>query len=348
MLTKWIELIRAGKVITKTDPYTSGIIPQGNDNAAQSAVLDEDDADEDGTDEESEADLFDPNAHTEWTPWIWHSYGHIQVGTTVAAFHRLAQAIESRMPLGPSQIGSAPPLLSAEALDAARVPEDCFIRSFLTHARRPRFTRIAPGLTLAANDDAVAFSHTQRFTPLQEAVHQALDPLDGTVVPPVLIFPAAQDINDRARTIVSSDKLTTANSGSWARYLPHLGQETIPAGLYSEGVERRDLDSAEEGFRLVLPSSSAQGLWGEQYARKSDGSLIEADSVSDLFQHGHKPFGGEWWRPQRLERLFDRWTTLVEARVWTVGSDGVEGTVEIFEDANTEAGWRHYWISPDW
>lgn len=345
MLTKWIELIRAGKVTTKTDPYTSGIIPEGSDSTSGGAVSDEEDVDEDNTDEESEADLFDPNAHTEWTPWIWHPYGHTQVPTTVAAFHRLAQAIESRMPPGPPQTESAP-LLSAEVLDAARVPAECFIRSFLARARRPQFTRIAPGLTIAANN-AEAFSRTQRFTPLQEAVDETLDPEDGAVVPPVLIFPAAEESNGIARTTVPSDKLTTASSGSWTRYLPYIDQATIRAGLYSEGVERRDLDSAEEGFRLVL-ASSARSVGGEQYARKSDGSLIEGDSVFDLFQHGHKSFGGEWWRPQRLERLLDRWTTLVEAGVWKVGPDGVEGTLETFDDANTAAGWQHYWISPDW
>lgn len=68
----------------------------------------------------------------------------------------------------------------------------------------------------------------------------------------------------------------------------------------------------------------------------------------DLFQHGHKPFGGEWWRLQRLERLFDRWTTLVDKGVWMVGPDGVKGTVEMFDDANTAEGWQHYWISSDW
>lgn len=344
MLTKWIELIRAGKVTTKTDPYTSGINLEGNDGTPKSAVSDEDD--EHDSDEASEADLFDPNAHTEWMPWIWHSYGHSQVATTVAAFHRLAQAIESRMAPGPPQTGSAP-LLSAEALDAARVPEECFIRSFLTRARRPRFTRIAPGLIIAASD-AEGFSRTQMFTHLQEAMDETLDSRDVTVVPPVLIFLAAQDINDRARTTAPSDKLNEAGSGSWARYMPHLDSATIPAGLYSESVERRDLDSAEEGFRLVLASSS-RSLGAGQYARKSDGSLIERGSMMvDLFQQGHKPFGGEWWRAQRLERLFDCWTTLVETGIWTVGPDGVEGTVEVFDDANTAAGWRHYWISPDW
>lgn len=49
------------------------------------------------------------------------------------------------------------------------------------------------------------------------------DALDGTIVPPVLLFTAG-----------------------------------APAGLYGEGVERRDVDGAEEGFRLALPFALAR------------------------------------------------------------------------------------------
>lgn len=202
MLTKWIGLIRAGKVTTRKDPYTSGV----SEDAPVSV---------DGDEEESDADsLFDPDAYTEWTPWIWHSYGPAQLDTTVAAFHRLVEAIESRMPAGtgtgdgagstPAPHGGTagsdsaePPLLSDEALDAAGVPDECFIRSFLTRARRPGFTRIAPGLVIPAADDTEAFSRAQTFTPLRAGADVEEDePLDGTVVPPVLIFPAQRGAND--------------------------------------------------------------------------------------------------------------------------------------------------------
>lgn len=120
-------------------------------------------------------------------PWIWHSYGHTQVDTTVAALHRLVEVIESRLPTGaPHQSTESAALMSDEVLGAARVPDECFIRSFLTQARRPRFKCIAPGLTVAEND-AEAFSRTQKFTSLQEAVEEEVDSLTGTVVPPVLI-----------------------------------------------------------------------------------------------------------------------------------------------------------------
>lgn len=117
-------------------------------------------------------------------------------------------------------------------------------------------------------------------------------------------------------------------------------------------MERRDLDSAEEGFRLLLIPGPGASNTAELHARKSDGTLLDGvdSQVAGLFQHGHKPFGGEWWRPQRLERLLGQWATLVETGVWTVGPDGVDGTVDTFVDgANAAAGgWRHYWISPDW
>ena len=69
--------------------------------------------------------------------------------------------------------------------------------------------------------------------------------------------------------------------------------------------------------------------------------------MSDLFQHGFKSFGGEWWRAQRLERLFDKWTQLVVAGVWGMGPDGVKGGIDTFSDADT-GRWMNYWIEPTW
>lgn len=76
----------------------------------------------------------------------------------------------------------------------------------------------------------------------------------------------------------------------------------------------------------------------------SDGTSISPDSVTQLFQHGiiHQ-FGGER-RTQRLERLIDRWRELVESGVWTVGRDGVDGTIDKFHVDSAE----DYWIAPDW
>ena len=119
-------------------------------------------------------------------------------------------------------------------------------------------------------------------------------------------------------------------------------------------MERDSFDNAEEGFRLLLPF----GLEGDVYAlnekvtktrgaRKSDGSFVRRGTGVELFQHGYKPFGGDYYCPQRLERLLEHWCWLVEEGVWEIWLDGVEGTVDRFREAD-KGGWRDYVIPPSW
>lgn len=61
--------------------------------------------------------------------WAMHSYGPKQVDTAFDAFHRLVDAIETRMPAGTLLPVEQRPLLTDGDLDAASVPEECFIRS---------------------------------------------------------------------------------------------------------------------------------------------------------------------------------------------------------------------------
>ncbi|KAI2622558.1 hypothetical protein GGR54DRAFT_599025 [Hypoxylon sp. NC1633] len=269
-------------------------------------------------------------------PWTWHSYGPAQVDSTLAAFERLTIAIEDRMSPGKLLHASNGPLLENSDLDAASVPQRCFIRSFLTRARRPRFKTIAPGLEVPL--DPGVFVANQRFTAVDTRSEY------GILIPPVLIFASAErrTVNfDPPGPYVSLNPFCKVYANSVPR-----GDYSTLAGLYSESVDRSFLDNSEEGFRLLLPFRfRAHG--GEYGARKSNGQLVERHSVADLFQHGHKPFGGEWWRAQRLERLFDRWRELVESGVWRVGSQGVEGTIDTFKDADT-GRWRDYIIEPTW
>ncbi|KAI1104528.1 hypothetical protein F4804DRAFT_341739 [Jackrogersella minutella] len=237
-------------------------------------------------------------------PWIWHSYGRAQVGSTVTAFERLVIAVENRM--SPDQLLDIPGglLLNDAGLDAAAVPQECFIRSFLTRARRPRFKRMTPGLD--APHDPQMFAENQRFTVMDSRSEY------GIVIPPVLIFASTGlyvSINPFCRV--------------FADLIPRSDGSTL-AGLYSESVERSSAELSEEGSRFIL-----------------------AFPVAGLFQHGFKPFGGEWWRAQRLERLFDKWRELVESGIWIVGPDGVEGSIDTFRDAET-GRWDYYRIEPTW
>jgi hypothetical protein len=274
-----------------------------------------------------------PTAVERLGTWTWHSYSAAQVDSAVVAMDRLSAAIEARMPS--KSLLSVPresPLLTDAELDAASVAEECFIRSVLTRVKTPRFKFIAPGLEVP--HDASAFAARQKFTD----VPRYLDPDWSRVAPPVLIFANTK------RTINFNEEIR------WLFFkhrdpIPYTDQDPIPVGLYSEFTHRGEYDVAEEGFRLLLPFTFRPD-WGKDGARKSDGSLVSKGLVSELFQFGYHPFGGEW-RPQRFERLMDRWRELVESGVWRVGKNGVKGGIDKFQDADY-GHWRDYWIPPDW
>ncbi|KAI1505506.1 hypothetical protein F5X99DRAFT_368249 [Biscogniauxia marginata] len=273
-------------------------------------------------------------------PWEWRPYSEAQVAACLRAWDRLCDAIEARilpllLPTSTTTNAVEPePLLAPSALDAASVPKPCFARDFLSRARRPQFRCIAPGLLLPP-PDAPEFAASQPFTRL---------PRDPQAIPPVCLFPAARgelkaDLTGSSSPFCNNFRAMSANS-------PVPSQ--IPVGVYSESVERNAFDNAEEGFRLLLP----YGLEGDvgdpgAGAQKSDGSFVGTGTVTELFQHGYKPFGGDYYRPQRLERLLDHWRKLVDEGIWSVGSQGVEGTIDTFRQAD-KAHRRDYVISPTW
>ncbi|KAL7908060.1 hypothetical protein GGI35DRAFT_453314 [Trichoderma velutinum] len=271
-------------------------------------------------------------------PWEWLPYSEPQVAACLDAWDQLCEAIETRV----SQITSGITfdainpvrLLDPAVLDAASVPDPCFARSFLTRARRPLFSSIAPGLILPPSD-AAGFIAAQQFTKLPRTCH---------AIPPVCLFPAAEGEPEFILTASSNPfcndfRATTADS---------VVPSQVGAGVYSESVERdAGYDYAEEGFWLLLPYSFESEWDAIDGARKSDGSLIARERLTDLFQHGYKLFGGDYYRPQRLERLFDCWRKLIEQNVWSVGSQGVQGTLDRFKEAGT-ARWKDYVIPPAW
>ncbi|OTA91100.1 hypothetical protein M434DRAFT_356439 [Hypoxylon sp. CO27-5] len=276
-------------------------------------------------------------------PWEWRPYSEAQVTACVGAWDRLCNAIEARvlpfLQLTGTTAGEVEfePLVAPSVLDAASVPNPCFARSFLSRARRPQFRCIAPGLLLPPKD-ASGFTALQRFTRL---------PRDPQAIPPVCLFPAER-ANIKANLTGSSNpfckdfRATSTNSRVPSR---------VPAGVYSESVERNAYDNAEEGFRLLLPYVLGGDVnYPSVGARKSDGSYVTTGSAVELFQHGYKPFGGDYHRPQRLERLFDHWRMLVDEGTWLLAPiwpQGLEGTIDTFKEADTWQ-WRDYAIPPTW
>ncbi|KAK4187555.1 hypothetical protein QBC35DRAFT_515429 [Podospora australis] len=276
-------------------------------------------------------------------PWGWKSHAEGQVEGAVRAYERLVGSIEARMPgREGEEEEERERLFGEEVFKDAGVVRGSFIWKFLERVQRPKFNKIAPGLVVPR--DPAVFVSRQIFTRMVERRDVGEEGKAKEVIPPALIF-MAEDESQTAS--FDTDQEWKGINPFLVPFQKGLAKGTrVPVGVYSESVEVTGFDNAEEGFRLILPFSVGGGE-GETQARKSDGGLIEWDSVADLFQHGFKPFGGEWYRAQRLERLLDRWRELVEKGVWTVGPDGVEGGLEKFKDAMGE-GWRDYWIEPDW
>lgn len=277
-------------------------------------------------------------------PWEWQLYCEAQVTACVNAWDQLCQAIETRIAnhnqllssSEPDDEDSPPasePLVASAVLDAASVPDPGFARSFLTRARRPQFSCIAPGLVLPPTD-ASEFVAAQVFATL---------PRSKYAVPPVCLFPAAdQQLSvELTRTTSSFVLLQEFYSPSTDTHTP----PRVSAGLYTAAAMRNGLDEVEEGFRLLLPFMLNNNRSG--HARRSDGELLNRGSNADLFQHGFKRFGGNYYRSQRLERLLGCWRKLVEDGVWSVGPEGVQGTIDTFRDAESD-GWRDYCIPPTW
>ena len=264
-------------------------------------------------------------------PWEWQPYGEAQVTSCISAWDRLCEAVEAR--ISPASTATQQePLLTTAALDAASVPDDCFARAFLSRARRPGFRYIAPGLALPPID-AREFAARQPFTRQLRNPH---------IIPPIcLLFTANYEPEVE---LSRASPFTVFRSGSDGSTLPSW----IPAGLYTESVDRTAYDNAEEGFHLFLPYT-LRGKTGDVDvgARQSDGSFVRGEQVDELFQHGYKPFGGDYYRPQRLERLLEHWTRMVHEGVWPVGLEGVEGNIDMFTEADG-VRWREYVIPPSW
>ncbi|KAF3011737.1 hypothetical protein E8E14_010583 [Neopestalotiopsis sp. 37M] len=286
----------------------------------------------------STTDMPSLHGSEKYGPWEWRAYSDVQVIDCVSSWNQLCAAIESRMAATTSSsMDGGESLLAPDILDAASVPNPSFARAFLTRARRPQVLRyIAPGLLLPPAD-AAAFTALQRFTRL---------PRGFTGIPPVYLFPAERsevdaELTESARFHFLSFNFDPPDASAPSR---------APAGLYSEPVDRAVSDVAEEGFRLLLPYALDGDVADadDAGARMSDGSRVRSGETADLFQHGYKPFGGDLYRAQRLERLFDHWRNMIETSIWSVGPQGVEGTIQTFKQADATAHWKEYCIPPTW
>lgn len=297
----------------------------------------------------------------EFQPWIMVPYSEEQLDSTVTAFNRLVDAIESRMPhyqpptdsqhvlsTGDDRVQQ---LLSTEDVEAAGIPIG-FAQAFLIKAKRPSFRYIAPGLSIPTPESI----RTQPFRGIKEPRPEWLgedeaDPTDDNV-PPILLFSSG----DNYETWRDPDRDPKFPDSDRPFFWPYSPLRAFPAGLYLE-PRQEGAWTFEDAVKLV----TAEPIGAFGYARKADGSRFgenvadkhditgygqRGGTFRDLFQLGHNPYG-EMHGPQ-LEAVLDAWRACVESGEWRVGEHGVAESMKKWHDADTRSKWDKYVVPMKW
>jgi hypothetical protein len=252
-------------------------------------------------------------------PWVSVRFSDGQLQDTIYAFNGLVEAIEARRNVPPDVGEHLSPIIEKNVLDNTNIPRDCFARAFLSKARRPNFTFIAPGISFPKPE---AFGSDNIFPTITDEFHTK-------TIPPIRILDA--------RGHMSSADTTTPPFA-----LPYNNLPLVPCGLYIPDTDLGSDNIEEASARLVLPFL----LGKNSYARKSDTSRF--CNAVDLYQPGFNAFSGDWTTCVRLSRVFDSWRCNVESGEWRVGTDGVRDDIAKFGDADTEEKWERYYLAPDW
>ncbi|KAK4956607.1 hypothetical protein LTR10_006134 [Elasticomyces elasticus] len=201
-------------------------------------------------------------------------------------------------------------LLDTGCLNGARMPIG-FARDFLSQAIRPRFSRIAPGLSVPIEEH---FSSQPYFDGQAESE-------TDVVIPPILLF--------RGDTCISPDDI------SWCGSQPETSATECPVGIYVHYCDRLSEWPQEDGCRLVLPFGLEAG-----WAKQSDCSAT--DRHDNLLQNGVNPYAPS--HPVQLLAFLERIYLNVHSGHWDVDGNGVAGGIEVWRKADTELGWPYYHV----
>lgn len=243
-------------------------------------------------------------------------------GELSAALQRwdgLVEAIVKRMPGDAAKAEMATEessvLVPAELLNAyPAIPP--FARAFLSRAKKPPFTSIAPHLQVPD----VPFiqrvgSQLSKRCPDLSLSDQQHDLIDG---PWFLLFPWKTPGIEFA---AQKDRNTWDRNERQSRLLDNS------AGLYLVPD-----DVSAHSVRLLLPFA----LGANGHIRRSDGSTFNTPRHDVLYAHGvcHPFFPGHG---APLAAVLANWTEQLENGCWSVDADGVAGGDEMWRKADTEA-----------
>lgn len=286
-------------------------------------------------------------------PWTMVGYSERQLDETLEAWEQLLTAIEARIPdFAPSDdVNSTGTLFDDSEIDleAAGVLPG-FVSEFLTKARRPAFSHIAPGLRIR-DAEPVAFQQPFRHVPL---VGYPEYPGSPKIQFPVLLFDSSEELTYDAPPISRNPYQDRHATPPPPFGQPWSGILSYQAGLYFTPTDQGYWHTFEDGVKLVLPF----GIGGRGWARTADGAKfgenteqmhgeVEGrDRHDSLFQLGYQPFGAD--HEVRLVQVLRAWVRLVESGAWKVGPDGVRGGMKKWRDADTWWHWKKYVVPMSW
>jgi hypothetical protein len=285
-------------------------------------------------------------------PWIMPSYMEQDLKDTLQAFEQLVDVIHHKMPSQPQSAGQG--LLKSATGDNLDIlpagqgllksvtggnsdilPTNSFAHRFLAGCSRPRFTYIAPGLSISQ--------------------HQPFAPVSGQVEPnelfPLLLF----------SSIASAYQETQrAPWGEELRVSPFAGDFDVispyPAGLYLTETNPHGTNPFEDGSKLILPFT----LGSNAFARTADNALIGEfvqkegeDAATDiepksteLYQLGFNHFIAR--HDVQLKYVLRNWLEMITEGKWEVDEHGVIGGIEKWREADTEEHWYDYQLLITW
>lgn len=225
-----------------------------------------------------------------FVPWVAQD-----LQDALEAWDDLLAAIEERMPAS-SQFAtpSTEPMLPAHPVERYEISP--LGRAFLSHAPRPRFRFVAPGLTTFTRDAFTALMNAEDDASPRRRFNASAP--EGSDMFSCLLLPSASD------TVPDTPEDPTFDR-DWG-----VGKFTIGRrpGLYTDPLQ------------------------GNQFA---DGTLLITDrGVANPWSFANRrPWGVP--RPMRLAEMLEAWTDCVRTGTWNVGEDGVTNPNAWFTDRKT-------------
>lgn len=240
-------------------------------------------------------------------PWKYHSYSPEILARTLAAYHNLIDAIEAACEVSTEEKDHELTVyLSTHFnLDAAGFPKTCFVRSFLTAARRPRGPKriqfIAPGIGLPStmsirNQPFRAVAKKHRFATGTPGLPSVRDEEGSNpLYPPFMLFPGEG---------TKQNKKDTGGNPTFAA--PFDGLNELPVGLWLDRAEPWSGQGGEDETVLVMPFA---------LPRRAE-TTFPAVTTLPLFV------------------VLEEWTGKVKSGIWKVNDKGVVGSVELLREGS--------------